>query len=387
MNTKSQLTSVKERWRSWYMKIPFYSKYREIINKNLKALFKNFPTFVKFAFAKSNKEVIYVAFRPEGGFGDILRQKAILIEIIKMFPNVIIDIYHDKAYHLLNDIKNIRFVFKDKHSLNITKKFYNISFSQYEDKFNLFVKFVGKGEGGRLFSRIKNNLSRYNIDYPSVFSGLENKFYLDGKVIDYTVNCKLIQQKANNTKHNTINYIKMFKIISGVDNVEDDKLQLLFKEQSLSKFCIFKGTKYLTIQCGQGVTGDFSGRGWDIGHWEEFVTILKKGLDRDINIVQVGLTKLNLKGVDYNLNAVTTLEELWTVLKHSILHIDLDGACVHFARIVNTKSVVLWWLENPSFISYPENINITSDDGNVNSIPSDYVAQKVIEYLTSEKNL
>ena len=230
-------------------------------------------------------------------------------------------------------------------------------------------------------------MSRYNIDYPIVFSRLENKFYLDGKVIDYTVNCKLIQQKANNTKHNTINYIKMFKIISGVDNVEDDKLQLLFKEQSLSKFCIFKEIKYLTVQCGQGVTDDFADRSWDIEHWEEFVTILKKGLDRDINIVQVGLTKINLKGVHYNLNTVTTLEELWTVLKHSILHIDLDGACVHFARAFNTKSVVLWSLKDPSFISYTENINIIPKDGNVNSISPEYVSKRVIEYLISQKNL
>ena len=206
----------------------------------------------------------------------------------------------------------------------------------------------------------------------------------DSKVIDYVADCKLIGSKV---KGKNITFIKMFKILAGVDNIEDERLQLKYEQQSLSRFGILKKQKYLTVQCGQGVTGDFGSRGWDIGHWEEFVTILKKGLDSDINIVQVGLTKLNLKGVDYNLNAVTTLEELWTVLKHSILHIDLDSACVHFARAVNTKSVVLWWLKNPSFISYPENINIIPDDENVNSIPPDYVAQKVIEYLTSEKSL
>ena len=161
MNTKLQLTSVKEIWRSWYMKIPFYSKYREIVNKNLKALFKNFPTFVKFIFAKRNKNSVYIAFRPEGGFGDILRQKAILTEVIKMFPDVVIDIYHNKAYSLLKDIRNIRFIFRDKHSLNITKNFYNISFSQYEDKFNLFVK--ARVGGDKCYIRIKDNLNKIKL--------------------------------------------------------------------------------------------------------------------------------------------------------------------------------------------------------------------------------
>ncbi|MDR2818716.1 MAG: hypothetical protein LBB37_04715 [Endomicrobium sp.] len=140
MNTESKMVSFREKWKICYKKIPLYSIYREIVNKSLKALFKNFPTFVKFIFAKKNKNSVYIAFRPEGGFGDILRQKAILTEVIKMFPDVGIDIYHNKAYSLLKDIRNIRFIFRDKHSLNITKNFYNISFSQYEDKFNLFVK-------------------------------------------------------------------------------------------------------------------------------------------------------------------------------------------------------------------------------------------------------
>jgi predicted transport protein len=247
MNTKSHKpVSFKEGWKSWYMKIPLYSKYREIVNKNLKALFKNFPTFVKFVFEKRNKNSVYIAFRPEGGFGDILRQKAILTEVIKMFPDVVIDIYHDKAYSLLKDIRNIRFIFRDKHSLNITKKFYNISFSQYKDKFNLFVK-----SGGEYYNRIKNNLNKYKAEYPNCFVGVNNCISSVDKDIDFTADFKFL----NHWKKEDINYIKLFKLGAGVDNVQDDKLQFLYKEKPLSKFGISKGTKYLTVQCGQGVSG------------------------------------------------------------------------------------------------------------------------------------
>jgi hypothetical protein len=70
-----------------------------------------------------------------------------------------------------------------------------------------------------------------------------------------------------------------------------------------------------------------------------------------------------------------------------MLHIDLDGACTHFARALNTKSAVLWSLKEPSFICYTESINIIPEDGNVNSISPEYVSKRVIEYLTSQKNL
>jgi hypothetical protein len=172
------------------MKIPFYPRYREIVNKRLKALFKNFPTFVKFIFSKRDKKFVYIAFRPEGGFGDILRQKVILTEVVKMFPDAVIDIYHDKAYSLLKDIKNIRFVFNDKHSLNITKKFYNISFSQYEDKFNLFVK-PGYGD---YYARIKNNLNKYKTIYSDIFFDMQNNISTDNEVIDITTNFKSFKQ-------------------------------------------------------------------------------------------------------------------------------------------------------------------------------------------------
>ncbi|MDR2399138.1 MAG: hypothetical protein LBD61_01665 [Endomicrobium sp.] len=378
MNTGSKLVSFREKWKSCYKKIPLYSLYREIVNKSLKALFKNFPTFVKFTFAKKNKKIVYIAFRPEGGFGDILRQKAILTEVIKMFPDVVIDIYHDKAYSLLKDIRNIRFIFRDKHSLNITKKFYNISFSQYEDKFNLFVK-----PGGEYYRRIKNNLNEYKIEYPNCFKEVEDNISLNNKVIDFTADFNFLNQWAEDN----INYIELYKLRAGVDNIEDDTLQILFNEKSLSKFGILKETKYLTVQCGQGCSGDFGSKGWSLENWEEFVAIVRDELDKDIKIIQVGMTKTSLKGVDININRLTTLEELWTVLKNSILHIDLDGACTHFARALNTKSVVLWWLKDPSFIAYAENINIIPDDGNVNSISPGYVSKRVIEYLTSQRNL
>jgi ADP-heptose:LPS heptosyltransferase len=379
MDTSSQVSSLKKRWKNWYMSIPLYQKYRVIVNQSLKAFFKNFPTFVKFIFAKSNKNSVYIAFRYEGGFGDILRQKAILSEVIKMFPNAVIDIYHDKAWLLLKDVKNIRFVFRDKHSLNITRKFYNISFSQYEDKFNLFVKPNPEGE---VYTRIKSNLNKYKTDYPDCFLGLEDNLGLKNREIDYTTDFKLIQSKINSKK---INYIKLFKIIAGVDNVEDDRLHLTYKSQSLSKFGISKETKFLTVQCGQGVSGDFGYRGWSVENWENFIEIVRKNLDKDIKVVQIGMTKYNLKNVDINVNRLTTLDELWTVLKKSKLHIDLDGACVHFARALNIKSVVLWWLKDPSFIAYNENINIIPDNGNINSISPEYVSQKVIEYLNFTK--
>jgi predicted transport protein len=304
MNKYFQGESLKQ--KNWYMSIPLYQKYRVIVNQALKSLFKNFPTFVKFIFAKSNKNSVYIAFRHEGGFGDILRQKAIILEVIKMFPNAVIDLYHDKAYLLLKDIKNIRFVFKDKHSLHITKKFYSISFSHYEDKFNLFVK-----PGGEYYNRIKSNLNKYKSDYPDCFLDIDDKYSFAKKSIDITVDFKSFRQLPK-----YVNYIRLFKLRAGVDNLEDDKLQLLFNEQDLSKFGISKETKYLTVQVGQGVSGALGCRSWSVENWENFLTILRKKLDKDIKIIQVGLTKYNLKNVEINMNRLTTLDELWTVLKN-----------------------------------------------------------------------
>ncbi|MDR0485594.1 MAG: hypothetical protein LBH29_02575 [Elusimicrobiota bacterium] len=94
----------------------------------------------------------------------------------------------------------------------------------------------------------------------------------------------------------------------------------------------------------------------------------------------------------------TSLNELYCILKRSLLHIDIEGGCVHIAKSLGTKSLVLFGITAPELVGYEENINIMSSLCNgcvryecplyeepvcVNAITPDFVAQKAADYLNT----
>jgi ADP-heptose:LPS heptosyltransferase len=370
LNIEEKMGNFKQRYKNWYMSLKIYQNFR-IINKSAKAFVQNFFEIMKAAFAKRNRGAIYAAFCPEGEFGDILRQKAIMTEFCSAFPNTFIDVYNAKAMALLKDFKNIRLVFNNKDSIFITRKLYGIVFDINEDKFKLFVS--KKNE--KAYGKIKENLRLYQDKYPECFEGVKLNLCLE-QDINFIVNLKNIPQ-------NSVGYTSLFKILAGSDNETGNNLQMHYTQSPLEKFGITEELKYITVQCGQGSKGALGSKSYKLEKWDKVLALLKKSLDPKIKIVQVGLTKENLKNADICANSKTTMDELCSILSRSVLHLDIDGACTHICKTLGIRSVVLWWKTNIFFNHHPENVNIVPKNGDINSINPEDVVRKITEILPS----
>ena len=72
-------------------------KFLKKIKYSIKDFFRNFSKIVKIIFTNKNKNTVYIAFVCYAGFGDFMRYKSVLQELIKMYPNLVIDIYSKAA--------------------------------------------------------------------------------------------------------------------------------------------------------------------------------------------------------------------------------------------------------------------------------------------------
>jgi ADP-heptose:LPS heptosyltransferase len=351
------------------------------ITYTIKDFFRNFFIIIKIITVNKNEDNVYVAFICYGGFGDITRYKSVILELIKMYPEIVIDIYNKKAQPFFKDIKNIRF-YLNIDAVNTIKKYYDIV---YEARHcNVKLLFLNKNK--HFPCKILNNLNEYRTKYPFCF----NKSPL---------------RSPENFVKNNINIVNLLKLMSGVDNVYDISFTILAEKQPLDKFQITNKTEYITFQCGSGTSGHLNDiKCWDVEQWKKLLIILKNKLDKNIKFIQIGTGDYHFSEADINLLGKTSLSELFYILQKSLLHIDIDGACSHFAKAVGTKSLVIFGTTDGQFSGYPENINILSSLCSscwttseicpigyakpmcMQSITPEFVAEKVIEYFT-EKTL
>lgn len=189
----------------------------------------------------------------------------------------------------------------------------------------------------------------------------------------------------------------------GVDNIEDLALTINYKQKPLEKFNIENGLKYVTVQygfVGDGKNNDI--KCWNTKNWEKLIKILKTKF-KNIAVVQVGISNYRLQNVDINVAKKTSFDELCSIIKKSLLHIDIDGACSHIAWALRTKSIILFGPTDAKYSMYPENINIMSSIYGgcwhrfgkcvigeesklsvcMNSINPEFVAEKAIDYINS----
>ncbi|MDR1418387.1 MAG: hypothetical protein LBI80_04450 [Endomicrobium sp.] len=352
---------------------PFIKKLEHIT----KAVLRCFFSFLPFLFCIKNKDKFYAAFIMDGGIGDIIREISILVEIVKMFPNIVIDIYSARKTRILfKGLKNIRFFF-ELDMVIITKNKYDVIYSpmlQYQNTSNC-QKIVFNNNTKSEIIKIKKNLNDYR-----------NRFFASTK--------------------KELHHIVRQKTVAGVDNAEDIYLTLNFQVMPLDKFGINKSVKYITFNYGSGGNGcNIDSKCWDKKHWYSCLRILSENV-KDIKIVQVGVSNYKVEGIDNIIQTAsrTSFDELCTILKGSLLHIDIDGACTHICKAIGTKAVVLYGPTSAKIVGYTENINITSSVCRgcchildhklwgkcllehekslcMDSIKPQFVAQKAIEYL------
>jgi ADP-heptose:LPS heptosyltransferase len=355
-------------------------KFLRKINDSIKDFFRNFAKINKILLTGKRKNTAYAAVICYGGIGDILRYKAVILELIKMCPDIVIDVYNKAALPLFKDIENIRF-YLNINAVNFIRKCYDVVYKL--DYFTADTLLIKKGK--KLTDKLLENFSIYKDKYPFCFN--ISRIYGNDDLIN-----------------NNITIVNLLKITAGVDNVSDISFTIKPKELSLSKFGIDNNTLYLTFQCGAGGNGKLdNAKCWDIENWKKLLAVLKMNLSRNIKFVQIGTGIVHISEADINLSGKTSLDEVFCILKQSLFHIDIDGACSHIAKAVGTKSLIMFGPTDSAFSAYPENINICSSlcgscwtngakcpighEKNLcmESITPEFVAAKVCEYLSTVK--
>jgi ADP-heptose:LPS heptosyltransferase len=293
--------------------------------KLIKAVLKNCTKlFIIFTTRKySHKPMI--ACIVHGGLGDILREKCVLIGLEKMDGSIKIDCYNRAATRVLQGLKCLRFVL-DENLLAITKNKYDIIYEIFSYK----VRILKTGDDA-LSKRILKNISDYQ-------SGVK---------------------KISCPPH----LIRDLLFSSGLDDVCTINLNMDFKMCGLEKFGISKETKYITFQFGYGARGENDAiKCYSQDKWEAVLSALREKFNHKIKIVQVGSSSQQMPQADINTSRQTSLDELCSILKNSLLHIDIDGACMHIATALNTKVLALEGPNNVDFCGYEQNINIVSKE-------------------------
>ena len=138
----------------------------------------------------------------------------------------------------------------------------------------------------------------------------------------------------------------------------DEKSLPLFKNYAI------KLGQYITLQ--SGVDANYKGkrniRIWPRPYYNSLIKLIKSEFP-NIQIIQLGKLdeKSTLQGIDIDLRGKTNFEELKSVLKFSLLHIDGECGMVHLKHALYGKSAVFFAQTSVDFCGYPENINVKAE--------------------------
>lgn len=131
------------------------------------------------------------------------------------------------------------------------------------------------------------------------------------------------------------------------------------EENNLKKYGLTQ-KNYITINRGcDDVFNNNHPKLWPLENYNKLIELIHKQYP-NLKIIQVGKNDSfgNMKGTNLNLLGKTNFEEIASVIKNSIIHIDIEGGLVHLNHILKGKSLCLFGPTSMDVYGYPENINV-----------------------------
>ncbi len=295
-----------------------------------------------YAFKKGG---ISVAIKLSGALGDNIIRKKVIEALLRLDSDIHIDIYSPVASSLLR------------------------AFYTENDWIDNFID-----DGGGLYSQNKNNyhiaitianfikvdgedLETIKETHPFFYTKMKlliqrcDEYRVDFSIPLFTYFAKALKQGKN--CHSVYEY-------GGVFDIPDRDAHLILNQDfrlSYEKLCL---GKYITLNYGNGVTGDREhqiAKQWPAERFEKLIRVLHEVYPL-YEVVQLGGSgAVRLAGADrYIFGEKIELE--MHILKHSLLHIDMDAGRVQLATQLGTKCAVLYGPTMEKFFGYEENINI-----------------------------
>lgn len=297
-----------------------------------------------------SRSPLSIAILSTGGFGDMVIQKRFVMEIIRLVPECVIDIYNIKALdlliHLYADCKNVNQVIPDLGNR------YQQNHSQYALALTIeachFIK-VDKWKEDAFRSPTRDHYE----EFIQCIQKLKVETEKENVNVSTPVHLTMIRRVYQGLNAYTgFNY-------NGSFHIQDQKVDIPLDEAWKVEFERLHLKNYITVNFGNGDCADSSkiAKSWSKERFECLISLFKDRYPR-IQTVQLGAKDSErLAGADQYLLGTDFRMSLY-LLKYSLLHVDIEGGLVHIATQLGTKCVVLFGPTVREYYGYKQNINI-----------------------------
>ena len=286
---------------------------------------------------------IYVA----GGFGDMIIQKRLIMELNRLVPAATIDLYtvHGELFleWLYSDMESVKNIVTDLGVRYLTQK----------ENYSFAFRIVGSG-----FLEIDY---RRNSDFLPEFEAFVHKL-------------ELLQMKCEDEKYSVAlpSAIMFYRRIfngencysgfnyGGVFSINDFHVTIPFLKKYKEAFLELGLHDYITVNVGNGISADGKGvaKAWPFQRFHDVIDIFKRQYP-GVSVVQIGAAgeklldnaDMHLMGKAFGLIAY--------VLRSAIFHFDIEGGIVHLASQIGVKCIVLFGPTPMAYYAYAHNTNIS----------------------------
>lgn len=285
-----------------------------------------------------------LAFSLIGGLGDLLIQKRLLMEIFRLLPEAKVDLYTRSP----NDF--ISLVYRGCLNVNGFFPDFGGEYAKLKAEYALSMSVIGSG-----YVKVDSFSERAFTEKPGFVEKIKRLQYLtQSENVGFSVPSALMFWQRIYRGKNAFTGFSY----DGVFAINDERVTLIERPDDITNFNSLRLGKYITMNFGNGEsqTNAHIAKTWPKDRFESLVVLIKQ--EYDIQIVQIGAKKAEIiKGTDRQfLGARFGL--VAQILKHAILHIDIEGGMTHLASQLGTKCAVLFGPTPMDYYAYENNINI-----------------------------
>ena len=327
----------------------FYRKVPELLKRGLHPAKRAAAITAEIREARAaDKNMPLIAVRIGGAIGDHIVIARFMRDLVASVENVQFDVYSgipDHARWLFTGVKGYRSALSDA-------RFDSVA-SEYDVSLTLNDAAILHEEHARWsalracpkLAEVCNNIVRYRT---RIDTFVANQPLLTDALARHAV-------FANATRRDFLHRI------AGIP-YGSDALEVATDEAATSHFGLADKT-YVTV--GNGYDGhdytmtSFGGPATKCyPHFGSVLAQLKAAFPQILTVQIGGSTTDPIVEVDLNLINKTTLPQAAELLRHSILHLDIDGGLVHLASCFGVTSCVIFGPTPSRYVGYPGNLNI-----------------------------
>lgn len=281
-------------------------------------------------------ESLNIGISHAGGMGDNLNLTAFSAAVKKQFPHSFITVIVSRFPEIFRDNKTIDRVIK------VDTAFYQKYVEDNRTKFDIFgeYKYACKwyfSEKALKLEDVVEFKNKSEKNFNRKYSYVFDRFLHDIPAMDRI-----------GKKHYDIAFDSGY--VQG--NLND--MFLSIRPEDYKAMEKFKGLRYVTIS--NNAAGGLQTKSWYIPYWEKVNYHLRK---IGFIPIQIGVEKDEpLAGAERFLGSIF---ETAALIKGAYFNIGPEGGLTHIARVVGTKSIVLFGPTPVHVFGYPENINLRSN--------------------------